>query len=295
MFKQTKIETPMLTPELVTWFRSLPNLEGDRDQTTTQGRQRIAWLARLCQDGEFYSPDWAVALWNGQQYRVNGGHSSAMLANADGSGFPRHLPVILRRFQCDSYRDVVELFNHFDNRKSIRTASDKSKVHKSVHQELSRIAPSYINRMLTGIQCFYADGCTTHGDEDERTKLIHQETDFLAWAGRFVRTRHLGRSGVIACMYRTFHADRELANTFWDTVLAENAPSPSHATRVLATFLRGLDVPPNKGRWDTRAVYIKCIHAWNAWQTDTATDLKYYPAAGVPNLLIRTGGRNDTF
>jgi len=140
MFRQIKIETHPLTPELVAWFRSLPHVEGDREQATVQGQQRIAWLAQLCKDGEFYSPDWSVALWNGQHYRINGGHSSAMLAAANGN-FPRNLPVILRWFRCDEYLDAVELFNHFDNRKSNRTASDKAKVHKSIHQELARVAP----------------------------------------------------------------------------------------------------------------------------------------------------------
>ena len=116
-----------------------------------------------------------------------------MLADAN-SHFPRNLKVVLRWFRCDDYQDAVELFNHFDNRKSIRIGSDKAKVHKSIHQELARIAPSYINRLLNGIQCFYADGATTRGDEDERTSLIHTETNFLAWAGRFARSRYLGRS-----------------------------------------------------------------------------------------------------
>ncbi len=294
MFKQIKIETPILTPEFVAWFRGLPHLEGDRDQQSVQGQQRIAWLAQLNADGEFYSPDWALALWNGQTYRVNGGHSSAMLAAANGS-FPRSLPVILRTFRCDSYQDVVELFNHFDNRKSIRTGSDKAKVHKSIHRELDRIAPSYINRMLNGIQCFHADGDTTRGDEDERTGLIHQETAFLAWAGRFVRKVHLGRSGVIACMYRGYYASPSLADEFWSMVLGESAPRPDHPTRVLAKFLRDLDLPANKGRWDSRAMYVKCIHAWNAWQTGAATALNYHAEADVPNLVIVTNGKSKTY
>lgn len=294
MFRQIKLETPTLTPDLVSSFRSLPHVEGDRDQSSTQGQQRIAWLARLCQDGEFHSPDWAIAIWNGQQYRVNGGHSSAMLAAANGH-FPCNLPVIMRWFRCDSYQDVVELFNHFDNRKSIRTSTDKANVHKSSHRELVRIAASYINRMLNGIQCFYADGATMRGDEDERTGLIHTETDFLAWAGRFVRTRFLGRSGAIACMYRTYHASPGLADQFWSMVFEESAPRPDHPTRVLAKFLRDLDVPPNKGKWDSRAIYAKCIHAWNAWQTGTMTTLSYYSHAPVPDLIVVTNGKSKSY
>ncbi len=294
MFKQIKIEMPVLTPDLVAWFRALPHVPGDRNQASVQGQQRVAWLTRLCKDGEFYSPDWSVAVWNGQQYRVNGGHSSAMLANANGS-FPRNLPVILRIFRCESYPDVVALFNHFDNRKSNRTASDKANVHKSIHQELDRIAPSYINRMLNGIQCFYADGATTHGDEDTRTKLIHEETEFLAWAGRFARNRYLGRSGVIACMYRSYHASASLADEFWTMVLEESAPRPTHPTRVLAKFLHELDVPANKGKWDSRAVYVKCIHAWNAWQAGSTTALSYHHEAPVPDLVIVTNGKSKSY
>ncbi len=294
MFKQIKLETPILTPELVAWFRALPHVEGDRNILSPQGQGRLLWLARLCLDGDFYSPDWSVAIWNGQHYRVNGGHSSAMLSGANGH-FPRNLPVILRWFRCDEYSDVVGLFSHFDNRKSNRTATDKAKVHKSIHQELARVAPSYINRLLNGIQCFYADGVTTQGDEDTRTKLIHEETAFLAWAGNFVRGRLLGRSGVIACMYRSYYASASLANEFWSMVLKESAPKPDHPTRVLARFLSEMDLPGEKGRWDSRALYAKCIHAWNAWQEGKKTTLHYYPDAAVPNLVIVTNGRSKSY
>lgn len=294
MFRQTKIELHVLNPDVVTWFRSLPSLEGDRDQTAVQGQQRIAWLTQLCKDGEFYSPDWSIATWNGQEYRVNGGHSSAMLAGANGS-FPRNLPVIIRWFRCDAYLDVVELFNHFDNRKSNRTAADKAKVHKSIHQELSRVAPSYINRLLNGIQCYYANGESTRGDEDERTALIHTETDFLAWAGPFVRCRALGRSGVIACMYRSYYASPSLADSFWSMVFQESASTPDHPTRVLASFLNSLDAAPAKGKWDSRAIYVKCIHAWNAWQMGTGTTLNYHPQTGIPDLVVITNGRSKSY
>ena len=51
----------------------------------------------------------------------------------------------------------------------------------------------------------------------------------------------------------------------------------------------------NKGKWDSRAVYAKCIHAWNAWQTGTATALNYHPQADVPNLVIVTNGKSRSY
>lgn len=294
MSRQTKIEIKPLRADLVQWFRSLPHLEGDRDQQSTIGKQRIAWFAKLCRDGEFYSPDWAIAICDGRQYRVNGGHSSLMLAAA-GEHFPLGLPVVLRWFSCQSYADVLELFNHFDNRKSLRSTSDKTKVHKSIHADLTMVAPTYINRMLNGIQCFYNNGNSLRGDEDDRTRLIHGETAFLAWAAKYVRPRFMGRSGVIACMYRSYNADAKLAEQFWSMVHDESAPQPAHPTRVLAKFLQELDMPVCRNKWDSRAIYVKCLHAWNAWQSNDQTNLKYFPESDIPPLLINVSGRLRAF
>jgi hypothetical protein len=29
-------------------------------------------------------------------------------------------------------------------------------------------------------------------------------------------------------------------------------------------------------------MFVKCLHAWNAWRRDTVTDLKYHAQAKIP-------------
>lgn len=286
MFKQIRTETKPLTPEYVAWFRKLPALPGDRDQESTQGKARIAWLADLCRRGQFHSPEWAIAMCNGTAYRVNGGHSSNMLSSANGH-FPHNLPVFVRWFHCNTFQDVLDLFNQFDNRKSSRTTGDKTNVHKHAHPQLCSIPSSYLDRMIAGIRCCLNDGATVHTDDDDRTALLHGEVEFLSWCAKFSKCHQLRRAGVVACMYRSFYADCERADTFWTLVRDESSPSNQCPSRTLASFLKDLRLPENR-HWDNHAVYVKCIQAWNAWQRGETTMLRYVAEAPTPKLVVKT-------
>lgn len=294
MWTEIEPEKLSLTPEIAKLHALREHLRGDRDWESVTGKARCAWLDGKIRSGEFYTPTWAVAEYQGKWYRLDGGHSSNTLAAANGH-FPRGKFVIVRRFQCSTYEDLLALFNEFDNRRSVRTSSDKIKVHKSAHDDLDGVSPSSVGDTLSGILCFFNDGATRKGDEDEKTKLIHSEREFIAFAGPFARNKYLRKAGALGCMYRGYQVDKTVTHEFWTLVKDASHPDPSHPTRMLHDYFReitgksqsaGLYVPS-----DTRAQYVKSIHAWNAWQRREGTQLKYRPDKPVPPMVMLVGGK----
>lgn len=284
MFELLSTKAVPLTRRFVAQFASLPTFLGDRSFETPQGRRRIAWLRRLLDEGKFFSPKWATATLGGMTYRVNGGHSSAMLLECDNGVFPAHLNAIVDEFKCETAEDLADLFDQFDPRKSIRTINDRITAHKSVHDELADIAPTPLAKGTAGIAAFYSGfGESERLEEDERIRLIHKHQEFLLWSCRYLGRRALTAVGAVSAMFATWHRDPEDAELFWDAVRDETEPAGSPSRKV-ASFLKDRFLPHVQKKFDSRATYVKCIHGWNAYRTGQSTDLKYTRTAALPRV-----------
>ena len=285
-----------LTRDLATTHSSLQHLRGDRDISAPQGRRRIEWLESKVANGQFFTPTWAIAAYRGEHWRVDGGHSSNMLANYNGV-FPNDLYVLIRRFACDSMDDIADLFNQFDNSKSRRTLMDKAKAGASIHKNIMDIKGTWVNKSVAGIIFYLNSGNTIRVDEDDRVEFVHSDNDFIEWSHPLVKTKHLGTTGPVAAMYRGFLACPETAFRFWEMVRQESAPRPDHPTRKLASYLRECHVkdPKSINRkhfYSSRARYVKSIQAWNAWQRNESTVLRYVDHAPIPPMWIVDGSGN---
>jgi hypothetical protein len=71
--------------------------------------------------GELISFQWATAKLDSKVYRVNGQHSSTMLARLNGN-FRDNCVVHLDEFEVDSKDGLVNLFRQYDPRKSSRSS-----------------------------------------------------------------------------------------------------------------------------------------------------------------------------
>lgn len=298
MWNELEPKLIQLTPSLAEKHQAMEHLEGDRDVTSTTGKNRIKWLDTKLQNKQFFTPTWAVALLNDKWYRVDGGHSSAMLCNANGH-FPSDKQVLLRRFECASLEDLTDLYNQFDNSKSRRTLADKAKASASIHGNIKDIRATWITKAIAGIVFYLSDGSIQKLDEDERIAYIHSDADFIEWAHVYVKTKHMGSPGAIAAMYRGHSADPNLTTEFWDMVKDESHPNPDHPTRLLSRYLQECHFKGNNRRvvanshfYSPRARYCKSIHAWNAWQHNQTTALKYTHNAGIPTMWIVDAGGN---
>ncbi len=281
MFRQVDCVVKPLTRDFAEEFSQLPVFGGDRDRESTAGRKRIAWLAEVLEDGHFFSPVWSTVSYNGRTYRIDGGHSSQMLAENPGA-FPEGLPCVVRQFRCESEQDLADLFSQFDNRKSLRTRSDKTKAHTAVEAQLRDLPPTWVAICVDGIAA-YSTQFRGGVDEDDRTGLVHYHQGFIAWAHPFVKSRRIKRVGVVAAMYATRRVNQEAATEFWTLVRDETHPEANNPTRKLAVFLRDSMLDNRTGRsWSQRAFYAKSIHAWNAWRTGVTTALKFHYTSDLP-------------
>lgn len=288
MFTLKQTKTVPLTRDFAEHFASLPTLKGDRPKDTAAGKRRIKWLKRLVQEGKFYSPKWSTAELHGTTYRINGGHSSMMLTGLNGQ-FPRGLVAVVDEFQCETDHDLVDLFDQFDTRNSVRQSTDVVRAHKSIHASLDGVSTMSINRTLGGIKFYYTDAGVKM-DSERRVRLIHSDEHerFMLWADSLYSGKHMRNSGVIAAMFATYQKDPQKSDVFWNEVLRESNPDPDNASRVISRFLRenvGRKQSSGKDKWTTHAIYVKCIHAWNAWRRGEGTSLKYHVAAGTPRLF----------
>ena len=285
---QKEVKIVDISPKYVEWFHHLPRLKGDRDFESPSGRKRVAWLNGLLRTDQFHSPKWAIAHLDGKVYRVDGGHSSKMLLQTDGV-FPPDLQAVLQIFDCDTERDLVDLYTIFDSKRSARTAADKAKAHAALETGLADIRPTWILKCVAGVLCHRNGGITRKMSDEANMQVIHDEPRFIGWAVEYVKTRWLSRSGVVACMFRSYLASKRIATEFWNFVVEESHPKPRNATRTLARFLQEVASTKNADGWDPRALYVKSIHAWNAWQRGETTALMYFKNAEVPKLYLVSG------
>ena len=285
MFRQIGRSLKRLTRQYAEEFSQLPQRPGDRRRDSKVGIRRIRWLENYLCEGKFHDPVWATAVGpDGATYKMDGGHSSTMLANTTRT-FPTDLWVITREFECDTWADMAELFEMFDHRRSLRSFNDWVNAHKDVETRLDDISATDVSVIIRGIAfAFRGCGDDEQLDEKQRISLIHEFSEFMQWARPFVRVSYLRRSGVVAAMFNIHHKDRSRAAAFFAHVAEEDHPDNHNATRTLATFLRKTNTRANQQRWKARAFYVKTLRAYSAWRDDRTTDLKYNPNAPLPKI-----------
>lgn len=288
MFRFQNTTTVPISREFVGRIAHLPSFKGDRERDTAAGKRRIAWLRRLLEEGRFHTPKWATAilLADGATYRVNGGHSSLMIANLPDELFPSDMHAIVDHFECETRLDLADLFDQFDATSSVRRELDRIKAHKGAHDNLDIVSPTHTSKIISGVALYFSDiGEGTRLSEEERVRLVDSQGDFLRWANQFVGPRRLHRPGVVAAMYATFRKHSSDATKFWSHVKDESHPVNTNPTRKLAHFLREVLQDTKKTSRPSRMFYVKSIHAWNAWRKDEPTGLKYYAHAELPVVL----------
>jgi hypothetical protein len=248
--------------------------------------------------GLFRPVHWATVYCNETQatYRANGKHTSHLFAEYEE--LPQDIHATIEHYHCDDLDDVARLYATFDSRTQVRTTNDINRAFAAIDADLVTIPTKIINLSVTGIA--YAK----HGDYYHRQSaaeraecLLEDECKlFVQWLHSVLQsnndgTRHLWRSPVVAAMYASWQKSRKAANEFWMAVRDGTGATPKTPDRVLNKFLLTRTV--NNGTQGTakkrtsslcppREMFVKCLHAWNAWRRDTTTDLKYHAQAKIP-------------
>jgi hypothetical protein len=287
-----------MTHKVATRFKDMTPMLNERPLS----RPRMAWLRRQLEDGA--RPfDWCIGMLDGQGYRVNGQHSSTLLADnpdliTDG------MVAVISTYHCDTVQDLADLYARFDNNKSSRSTGDINWSYAaSVGGNIADVPKAVINVCVTAI-CYDRWGISGYQaiDREKRAAIaMDSEGSFILFTHRLKESvtdrewRCLRRAPVVWAILSTWRKNRKDAMKFWQLVATGSGPDNKSADRTLSRHLDQTAVAYGGGvRNDARKVggielpevmYARCIHAWNAWRKGSSTNLKVYKKGdGSPKM-----------
>jgi hypothetical protein len=244
-------------------------------------------LREKAEAGQLIAFNWATAKFGDKEYRMNGQHSSLVLAELNGQ-FPQGLTVHLDTFEVANTDELALLFRQFDNRKSGRTPTDVSGAYQGLYPELRDIPRSAAKLAVEGAAWYdrKIEGLPAPSGDDAYTlfgkRSLHS---FIKFVGEVfsVKTPELRRQTIVAAMYGTFEKNEAEARKFWMEVSRGGVEfEDNHPTTVLDTFLKS--VFEDKKKWDLKSasLYQASVYAWNAYRENKAiTSVKYDTKKGL--------------
>jgi hypothetical protein len=284
--------TQNVTKKLAQEFATMDPAPHDRPLRES----RMLVYERLLREGKFRPITWASAFCKetGGTYRVNGKHTSTMLSMWDEKV---DLFITVERYECETLDDVGRLYATFDSKMQSRTASDIYVSFAGCVPSLAEIQHRTLVLAVTAMNLVIVggDSLKDKGSQPaDRAELLLDNAPFVVWLqelvgkGSTIANIHLKRGAVVAAVFATYQRDSREALKFWTEVRDETAPKPDFPTRKLAKYLimnfsRTKKSPRQVGaRISDREIYVKAIHAWNAWRKNEATNLAYVATAPLP-------------
>jgi hypothetical protein len=284
-----------LTKDVAKKFRDMDGVPSDRNLSVP----RIEAYRKIARAGLFRPLQWATAFCvetNGT-YRVNGKHTSTLFAE-DDVAIPQGLVAVVEHFKCDTMEDLAKLYSGYDSRSMVRTTNDINKSFAAVDEDLAEIPVSIVSLCVTAIAYTKYGASYSGRPAAERAEALFdlQNKQFVRWVADMVigeDSRHIKRSPVVSAMYDTWRKSHRAATDFWSAVRDHSGESPSLPDRKIGKYLLTRTVNTgNGGRKNMggsactpREMYVKCLHAWNAWRRNTTTDLKYHSEGKIPAVV----------
>lgn len=283
MIRQTETKVLPLTRELAMDVATMQAWRGERPLRP----QRLQMLKSKLDRGLFHSPQWAIAELGNQLYRMNGQHSSTVLAEYEP--FPEGLSVTIQIFEVDDAQDLATLFAQFDNPGSSRRSREILNAHVQAESLFTDAGINELQTIVGGI-AMGITGAAQCGscNAEEKARLIRSHSEFVEWVRQFTGDAKLRFVAIVAACYTTWRKDRGRATHFWQTVRDESHPDPQDPTRMLSRFILS-EVKGGAKRtgttWDRRAVFVKCLNAWNAYWRQKRTSLRYQKDQPIPEVI----------
>jgi len=283
MYRKVSVDSLPLTPELAAEFAALPPLPGERDIRLA----RRMYLLVQVQRGKFSGPDWADGrcLSTGQIYRLDGQHSSDMLTTLpNGTAFPTDLLATITHYEFDSMGDAADVFNLFNNPRSVRNNADMMGTYAAQVPDLEGYARDFLVDVANG---FYEYELKRHAAKAKDAVLlpsrergiyfmVPNRPDFLElthWLATFREQKNasfLHRSIIVADMLTHHAAEAAIADAFWQLVFSESHPDPYDETRMLAEWFREQLAVSAKPKLDMKAFRRKTAIAWKRFKLSTS-------------------------
>jgi hypothetical protein len=288
-------KTEKVTQALAIKFRDMDPVPHDRKFSA----KRLEAYRKMLAAGLFRPVHWATAFCNETQgtYRANGKHTSHLLAEYEVS--PQDVYAVIEHYHCDTLDDVAKLYATFDSRTQMRTTGDINRAFAAVDPDLAGLPNRVVNLSVSAI-AYVRDGenyCQRPAAERAECLLDDANKIFIAWLNDLLgstaeQANHMRRGPVASAMYATFCKSRKASNEFWLAVRDGTGSSPKSPDRVLHRYLLTKSVKRKVGNRagttqiaGSREMYVKCLHAWNAWRRDTTTELKYHAQGKIPAAI----------
>lgn len=284
-------KTEKVTQALAIRFRDMEPVPNDRNLNP----KRLDAYRKMIAAGLFRPVQWATArcVETATTHRVNGKHTSTVCAEFEV--LPQDIYATIEHYKCDTQNDLAKLYATFDSRTQVRTTNDINRAFAAVDPDLRDIASSVINICVSAVSYSrYREQYTTRPAAERAECLLEPEVKlFIEWVACLsIRTEsasHLSRSPVVSAMYDSWSKCRRDAVEFWMAVRDGSGANNKSPDRVLHRYLLTVGVfkpgatGNRRGKLATpREMYVKCLHAWNAWRRDLTTDLKYHAQGKIP-------------
>src|SRR5262245_28119251 len=282
-FRLVKTEVLPLTFELVQQFKTMEGSPTEREVNPA----RCKYLYEKFAAGHLIPFLWCIADLNGKKYRMNGQHSSTVLAQMDGM-FPKNGTVLRSEFSVKDKEGLAYLFRQFDDRKSARTPADVSGAYQGLYDEVKDVNRASAKAAIEGAAWYrrVIEGVPTPTGDDQYGLFAVRALDtFVHWASEIfsIKTPEMMKLPVIGAMYGTFTTNEAEAKPFWEEVARggdqydESAPSSVVDAWLKEIKTERLNLKPGQ-------IYQGCIYAWNAHRSDRTLSKIKFDAKTMPNI-----------
>ena len=283
-----KPTTYQLNKKLAAEFATMESAPGDRPLRES----RLAVYERMVRADQFGPMTWARARCKQTNctYRVNGKHTSTLFSGMES--LPP-LYVTIHSYECDTLDDVAHLYSTFDSGMQVRNAQDIAMSFAGAVPELAQLSRRAICRAVAGLAYKEWLDASAQKRPQERAELLLEYPEFVVWSSDFLSceaAKHLDRGPVVGAMLTTYLKAQAKSIEFWTAVRDETGESPELPDRRLARWLSRISLSRvgNKlaSEMATRKeMYVRSLHAWNAWRKGTTSDLRYFASAKVPSAI----------
>jgi len=286
-FKHIGSKTREVTHELATEFSCMPASVTERELD----KKRVIYLKSVVLGGTALPFIWARAKVAGTEeyYRVNGHHSSTMLAGLNGE-MPKGLVAHIDDYEVATLQDLPLLFRQFDSRKSSRTPADISGAYQMVVPELRNASRVPARKAIEGAAWYEGKivGINVPAGDDVFSLFNNPKYhDFVHMVDRIYSAKTPEFTApVLGAMYGTFEKSPTEAETFWTDVSRQGGSHDErHPTTVLDTWLLEAKQQTDKKR-KPMEIYRACATAWNAFRNERSLERigKWDPKKGAPDL-----------
>lgn len=290
MFKLLDTKLLKVTPKVAEAHRDMASAPCDRRLSP----ERLRYLRKELFAGSLRPVTWAtvVCAETSTEYRVNGKHTSHVLSEAEPNASSCF--AFLERYACDTLEDVARLYATFDSRKSARTPGDIYMAFAGSDPVLAGLPNSLIRQAVSGIAFATWEHSDANASPEEKALKLLEHSAFATWLHPLVANKHVSshirRAATVAAMFRTWRKAPREAAEFWEFVrdgsgADHKAPDRRLYKYLLETGLCRVSHGGTRRIATDHELYVKSLHAWNAWRRGEPTNMKYHAAAKTPAVV----------